>query len=122
MQRCARGHDSPAAIMNALTKLLGASGFSADHAFSCECHPKKQLWIRENFGSVERIFTDMHELAANTALELVSGCHQPVPDVDMAVAGCVCKECEPGEQPEGRSRALHPGGFWSHRFHVQGVA
>ena len=85
------GVDSPVVIMNALTEFLGASGFSADHAFSCECHPKKQLWIRQHFSDMNRIFTDMHDIAANTALELVSGCHQPVPGVDMVVAGFVCK-------------------------------
>ena len=47
------GVDSPVVIMKALTKFLGASGFSADHAFSCECHPKKQLWSRENFSDMQ---------------------------------------------------------------------
>jgi site-specific DNA-cytosine methylase len=64
---------------------------SVKHVFSCESDPKKRKWILDNFPSVTLLFGDVKELHTGMAMNYVTGKREPVPAVDIVVAGFVCK-------------------------------
>ena len=61
------------------------------HTFSCECDGAKQTWLQENFPEVPLIFEDICELHTGRASHILTGDESDAPDVDLFVAGFVCK-------------------------------
>ena len=89
MVRSARsGTDS---VIRVLAHLGRSSGWVFKHTFSCECDGAKRAGLQENFPEVPLIFADICELHAGRALNILTGKESDVPDVDLFVAGFVCK-------------------------------
>lgn len=85
------GTDSPIVVMKNLEKTLG---LKVDHTFSCEFDTKKQQWITDNFPDLKLLFKDVKEVGKSEdgmALNVISGEREKVPEVDLVIAGFVCK-------------------------------
>ena len=78
-------------VIRVLEHLGRSSGWVFKHMFSCECDAGKQAWLQENFPEVPLIFEDICELHTGRALNILTGEESDVPDVDLFVAGFVCK-------------------------------
>ena len=78
-------------VIRVLEHLGRSSGWVFKHTFSCECDGAKQTWLQENFPEVPLIFEDICELHTGRALNILTGDESDVPDVDLFVAGFVCK-------------------------------
>ena len=79
-------------VITVLEHLGGrSSGWVFKHTASCECDAAKQAWLQENFPEVPLIFEDICELHTGRALNILTGDESDVPDVDLFVAGFVCK-------------------------------
>ena len=77
--------------IKSLEHLGSVTGWSFHHAFSCEATPGKQDWIRENFPGLPQLFPDVKKLHTGECLNVITGRHEPVPAVDLFLAGFVCK-------------------------------
>ena len=78
-------------VIRVLEHLGRSSGWVFKHTFSCECDGAKQAWLQEHFPEVPLIFEDIRELHTGRALNILTGEESDVPDVDLFVAGFVCK-------------------------------
>lgn len=83
------GTDSPVAVLNGLAHALG--NLSVEHTFSCEFDAKKRQWITENFPQLPLLFGDVMELKKGKAMNYITGETAEVPQVDVVIAGFVCK-------------------------------
>jgi len=83
------GTDSPVVVFNKLSKAL--RGLNIEHTFSCEYNPAKQEWIKANFPNLQYLFGDINELKTGLAFNYVTDEKVRVPEVDIVIAGFVCK-------------------------------
>ena len=83
------GTDSPVAVLKALAATV--PGLEVQHTFSCEKDAAKRQWILDNFPELPRLFGDIADLGTGQAWDYVAGAVSPVPQVDVFVAGFVCK-------------------------------
>ena len=51
----------------------------------------KQRWIVQNFDKLEALYTDICELPSGVAYDILTERRSIVPEVDVLVAGFVCK-------------------------------
>lgn len=82
------GTDAPVPVFTHLSKTMG---IEIEHVFSCENDPRKQKWISESFPAVKLLFSDVREVGAGQAVNVLTGEKVAVPPVDVVVAGFVCK-------------------------------
>ena len=78
-------------VIKVLEHIGRSSGWTFTHEFSCECHPVKQAWVRENFPELPIIFSDICALHTGRAVNTITGEQLAVPAVDLFVTGFVCK-------------------------------
>lgn len=84
------GTDSPIAVLKTLAKALHGR-LVVEHTFSCENDTRKQKWIKQNFPDLRLLFDDVKVLHIGRAYSIVTGEVEDVPQVDIVIAGFVCK-------------------------------
>lgn len=94
------GSDS---VVMVLEHIGRSCGWEFTHTFSCESHPEKQAWARENFPHVPLIFPDICQLHTGRCVNVVTGLEADVPAVDIFIAGFVCKSVS----SENNQRGTH---------------
>lgn len=83
------GTDSPVAVFAALAEAVPR--LRIEHTFSCEFDKKKRKWITDNFPKLPFLFGDIQELPKGRAWNYVTEMEVQVPQVDILIAGFVCK-------------------------------
>lgn len=104
------GTESPLVAMNLISECLERSGQSSlrvKHAFSCEIEEFKQAFIERNF-QPGVMFRDAREFIDGFTATTAYGANVPIPgDLDILVAGFVCKDLS---YLNSRQKGLDDGG------------
>ena len=109
-----------------LEHLHSFTGWSFNHAFSCEVDERKRSWILENYSSLPALFSDVALLGTGDAFNHVTGRTEAVPGVDLLVVGFVCKSVSVEYRDRGNSRTCvsdgtgQTGGDVPRRLQVRG--
>ena len=87
------GSNVEAAMFSALEDLFvsaGVVGLKFCHRYACERDPRKQDFLT-NVLKPDLLFQDAGELASRTARDVYTGQEVEIPEVDIGIAGFVCK-------------------------------